>query len=351
MSKYLLTLLAVLSLAGLLFAAPGAGKGMPKRAFAAARLGQNRNIEAQPTWQKLAQMDLMQRANARIEIGLNADLPESATSIARNIEELWNSGRSEEAIARFADLQPLMNIDEIGIGIAWRIPVTAKRENSTVLWDSDIQINNQDSVYATALCSHRASGNLFVVLLLQDGNWTSLSVNHSTDEGMSWSETYYWISPDPMVFVGAAVVGNNCYVVFPYQNSARLKCFDVTDGHAGQFPDSSTYATIFTAQSPDSIKEVSLVSNQDALNNRLYCLAITSQGRLRYFWANQEALDWSEVSTGISNADRALDASFNESFTNYYLFISYIDQTDKLSVFGRRNYSIQGRDEAGTFGR
>jgi hypothetical protein len=76
------------------------------------------------------------------------------------------------------------------------------------------------------------------------------------------------------------------------------------------------------------VKEVALTSNADSGNNsRLRYLAIQDNGSLRYFWTDQEgghgATSWTEVSTGVTDADGLLDATYAEGHTGTYLYIVY----------------------------
>lgn len=351
MIKQLMIYLLIVGVAGFAMAENQTASIAGRLDNLAVRPGSNHNQSDQPVWSNLAQMDLARRANSLIDVEIPLEASGVANTIAGEIELLWNDGRYDESLARFSQLQTEIGGNRIAIGVSWKTPVISESNNSTILWERDVQVNNQDSVYATSLNVHQPSGNMFIVLLLQDGPFQLLSVNHSANGGATWAETFYWISPDWLPSAGAAVMDNRCYIAYPLYNSVRLKCFDVVDGRAREFADSTATVTAFTIGATDSLKEISLVSNQYAANNRLYCLAITNQGQLIYQWADHDAILWNAISTGVGNADRGLDASFNEQFGNFYLLISYIDQTDRLNVFGRRNQANPDQDEAGNLGR
>jgi hypothetical protein len=104
---------------------------------------------------------------------------------------------------------------------------------------------------------------------------------------------------------------------------------------------------LFTTTTPDSLKEVALTSNQDQLDNRLYYLSLTTLGNLRYLWSDTAAVNWTEVLTGISNADRGLDATCNESGADYFLYSSYIDKSNTLRVRGRPATLMMNKEENG----
>ena len=299
-----------------------------------------------PTWRWLTQMSFDRRANSVIDLSLGSEANQEALMTANQIEMQWNSGQFDNAISALTELSSRIG-NTIGIGISWRMPIKTPPQPQSALWGDDIPICYHDSVYAAKLVADGGSDALMAIMLVQEGEYNLISVNHSAQSGDLWQETYYWISPDPIPTISTAIVMGHCYIVYPYQNTARLKRFDILTGQAEMFADSSLSVTIFTPTAPDSIKEIALVSNQDASNDRLYCLAITRQGGLRYLWSDQEGLSWTDVNTGIANADRGLDVSFNNGFSNYHLIISYIDRSHNVNIFGRRNITLSGGETGG----
>jgi hypothetical protein len=314
-------------------------------------IGTIHNQVAQPIWQRLAEMDSDIRRNSLIDIDISGDANQNSKLIAAEIQSMWNSGRYDEALGLFYNLQAAVDSDNIAIGISWKTPVKNYTDNQALLWERDISISIQDSVYAATLNVHQPTGNLFSVLLVQEGPFQLYSVNFSTDQGLTWAETYYFISSGLMPSVGSAVMGNRCYVAYPFFNSLRLKCFDVTNGRLLEFNDSTSTVRICNIGADDSLKEICLISNSNQYNNRLYCSAISTRGRLIFCWAGGDATIWNEILTGVGNADRGLDACFNEQFGDYYLYISYIDNFNRMNVFGRQNQTGPEQDEAGMLGR
>jgi hypothetical protein len=351
MIKQALCLLIVVGLTGFAIGENTGAGNSGGSADNIAIIGSTHNQINQPVWTKLIQMDLNQRFNSNIEVEISSRANEAALNLANEIELMWNSGGYENAIAGFSQLRTLVGNSGIAIGVQWKTPVNTDNDNSAILWERDIRVNNQDSIYGATLNSHLTSGNLFGVLLIQDGPFQMFSINHSADSGHTWAETFYWVSPDIVPSVGSAIMGNRCYIAYPLYNSLRLKCFDVIDGHLREFVDSTATVHICSIGANDTLKEISLVSNLNANDNRLYCTAITNQGQLVYYWADRDAVSWNPVLTGIGNADRGLDVSFNEQFGEYYLLVSYIDRADKLNIFGRRNQIGPDQDEAGNLGR
>lgn len=306
-------------------------------------------IISEPVWKGLEQMTQEERENSEISLILEKEASEQAQQLAQRIENLWNSGEFEEALLLFPELEPLTDINEMAIGNAWRTPVPTEYESR---WGDDVRIGNRDSVLVNVLDIHRATGNLFTILLLQgDGKTNRWDVYHSTDGGENWSETYDWWASYQINSLSATVVASHCYVAFSRglsQDEAFLYRFKATDGIQEDFPNGSAFITVFTTTSPDSIKEVAITSNQDFYNSRLYYLAITNQGNLIYYWDDVNAISWTEVVTGIGNAERGLDASCNESFAEYFLLVSYIGTDDVLHITGRKSAKLKANESGAT---
>jgi len=287
----------------------------------------------QPVWKGLEKLTQAQRENSKIELILESNASNAAQQMAHRIENLWNSARFNEALVLFTELSHLTNIDEMAIGNSWRTPVAAETER----WGNDVRIGNRDSVMVTAFDIHRASGNLFAVLLLQGDGYANLwSVNHSTDGGATWNETYYWWATYQLNSLSAAVVQNHCYVGFgrgSAQDQAFLYRFRAGNGLQQNFSTGSSFLTVFTTSSPDSIKEVSLSSNQDYYNNRLYYSAIIDDGTLRFFWGLDTAfVSYTEITTNVTNADRGLDITSDENGSNRYQWISYFNTSNIVQI-------------------
>lgn len=306
-------------------------------------------IISEPVWKGLEQMTQEERENSEISLILEKEASEQAQQLAQRIENLWNSGEFEEALLLFPELEPLTDINEMAIGNAWRTPVPTEYESR---WGDDVRIGNRDSVLVNVLDIHRATGNLFTILLLQgDGNTNRWDVYHSTDSGVTWNETYDWWANYQINSLSATVVASHCYVAFSRgssQDQAFLYRFKATDGIREDFPNGSSFITVFTTTSPEEIQEVAITSNQDSYDNRLYYLAITSQGNLILYWDNQDAISWDEVLTGISNADRGLDACWNAGFAEYFVLSSYIDTDDILKIVGWKSAKLKANESGAT---
>jgi len=294
-------------------------------------------VVTEPVWKTLERMPLDERKNSEIDLVLQRDATPQALQMADRIEDLWNGGKFEEALSLFPELETLTDVNEMAIGNSWRTPVPIEEG---ICWNTDVRIGNRDSVLVTALDIHRSTSNLFAVLLLQgDGNTNRWDVYISTDDGANWSETYDWWANYDINSLSASVVAYHCYVGFSRgfaQDEALLYRFSVLDGAQEDFSGGSDYVTVFTTTSPDSLKEVALTSNQDYFNDRLYYIAITTQGNLRYFWAYEPDFDdWSEIATNVTNAKKGLDATCNEGYADYFLWTSYVNTANQLQIDGR----------------
>ena len=289
-----------------------------------------------PIWTGLQNMPHDLKINSEIELELEPNATVAALQKAEEIEKQWNSGLYDRAIQLFIELSDLTDINEVSIGNSWRIPLQTYEQPN---WDTDVRIANRDSIYVNVLDIHNISGNLFAILLFQgDGYSSQWAVNLSTDGGQTWSETYVWYATFHINYMSATVVSNHCYVAYVGdlpQSSARIRRFRASDGQPENFGNGSAWIEVFTTTSPESILEVVLTSNQDEFNNRLYYLGLTSEGTIRYFWDDPDALNWIEVFTGVYDADRGLDACYNQGSVGYFLNISYIGQDNYLNIMGR----------------
>ena len=294
-----------------------------------------------PIWAGLQNMPFDERMNSEIELVLEQNATAEALEKAGEIEKLWNNGQYDQAIQLFGELADLTDIDEVSIGNTWRTPLQTIEQPD---WDSDIRIGNRDSIYVNAFDIHNATGNLFAILLFQgDGSTSKWVVNISTDGGVSWVETYNWGATYHINYLSATVVSSHCYVAFSRgtnQDQAFLYRFNVNDGQQENFGNGSSYISVFTTTSPETILEVAITSNQDEFNNRLYYLGLTSEGIIRYCWDDQNALSWDEIFTGVWDADRGLDACYNQESSVYFLNVSYIGQDNYLNIMGRNSTLI-----------
>jgi len=292
--------------------------------------------EALPVWLSLKNMTFAERQNAVIDIELSGETLNRASALAERIENLWNGeARYAEALRLFDELGRVVDFRQVTVGISWRHPIET---TDMPTWGTDIRIGTRDSIDKAFLDIHRASGNLFVVLLFQSGSNYTWSMNFSTNNGNTWAETFNWTSSARIPDLGIAVVSNNCFVSYFSHASpfdARLRKFSVTTGAAENFSGGSSYITAFSTASPDTLREVELVSNQDDYSTHLYYLAISRSGTLHYYWDTSPFETWTRVETSITNAERGLDACWNEGYSSRFIWVSYYDTADELKIAAR----------------
>ncbi len=198
---------------------------------------------------------------------------------------------------------------------------------------------------------HIPTGNLFAVLgFTGDGMESRWTVNISTDGGANWAETYalggfQYVMND----VDGAVGANNFYVAYTGGVTAApnvmawIKTFEASDGSADTFPDGSSSYKVFETTDPDTIMDVEFSTNQDEYNNRLYYLAIIKNGVIRFFWGYPDIINWTEITTGVTDALQGLDANWNYNSSDYWLVFTYIDDADSLLMYGIDWYDTWNR--------
>ncbi len=285
-----------------------------------------------PVWKHLEKMTLVDRKNSQINIELEPQASQAALDLARQIENLWNGGSFEEALSRFPELGNLTDVGQMAIGNAWRVPIPTYTQSK---WGHDVRVGNRDSVMGTHLDIHRASGNLLSVLLLDEpGNNWRWTMNLSTNGGATWIETYDWWASFE-IDIGATVLANHIYVGYAHQTYGRIRRCRANNGASENFNNGQAFINVYTTTPPDSVNEIAITGNQDFFNNRLYYVSLTTQGNLAYYWSDSGAISWTEVTTGVTNGHRGLDAACNEGYADYFLLASYISQRDSVYIDGR----------------
>ncbi len=296
-----------------------------------------------PAWTVLHQMSGAERANARISVEFeNSDA--GPLALGREIEQLWNGARYDEALARFGDLEAHVGSGRVAIGISWRTPVPTLK---TEFWDADVRIGNRDSLLDLAFDTHLSSGNLFVGFRHGGGESDKMSVCMSSDGGTTWSETFGWAAGDPMTSVDVAVIANHVYIAYAYPgypNEVRVRRLKYTDGASDTFNTGDLWLAACTLAVGDTVKEVSLVSNQHGYDNRLYLTTLVRDGSVVWSWDDADAVSWLKEATGItSGADHGLDATENQGFDSTYQLFSYYDTSDSLKIYGKTVGSFKRR--------
>ena len=283
-----------------------------------------------PLWERLDELSLEEKENALIQLEVPHDLPPALLGQVREIEELWNSGEFDQAIARLRDLEERQDLPGIAVGISWKVPIMT----SGPKWGTDVQVGTRDFIYEPCLDFEDGTGNLFAVLqrTRTDPCWMTYI---STDGGATWQETYTWLG-DGARDVGAAVMDTFLYVAYVAvdahgdYDAARIRRFFTSNGAVD---DVYYYHVVF--DKGIEIEEVELTTDEDAYPEwgvQIYYLAILADGTLVYYHSGN-GLTWYEVATGVTDADRGLDACFQKE--NWFLWASYIDTQNSVHVARR----------------
>jgi len=316
---------------------PGAISANPNIARQSDRDQLGPEVPWAPVWTALERMTLSERQNSEISLELPSDASPEARAAALDVENLWNTGRYDEALAGFAEVGRHVDVRQLAVGNRWRVPVPSAE---TDMWGNDVRIGNRDSVNVLAFDIHRASGNLFAALLYQEGSQHFWAVNLSTDGGSSWNETFNWFATYELKSMNAAVLGGDCYVSYgaaSHNYEVRLRRVYATTGLEHQFQGAQAFITIATFSGADSIEEIAMTSNQDFNDNRLYVLPLTFAGNLKYYWGDTSAMSWDSTPVpGITNAVTGVDACTNEGYDSTFIWVSYLGTGDSLHITGRR---------------
>ena len=279
-----------------------------------------------PVWRGLEKLSLTDRENAFIQFEVPHDLDSLVLKEVKDMESLWNSGNFAEAIEKLRNLEESEGLQTIAIGISWKVPRIVQNPE----WITDVRIGTREYISKTRLDFDNDTGHLFGALKYYEDPYYYWSSNISTNNGLTWQETYTWFSTYYINDISAAVLSGYFYVLYTAditQTTARIRRFFVTDGTSDT---GYGFQEIFNIGY--ELFYIALASNTDFYNNRIYCLAILDNNSLVYYWADATGLGWSEIPTGITNADRGLDACCNEGYLNNFLFISYISTDDDLYV-------------------
>ncbi len=290
-----------------------------------------------PVWTVLERMDLSERNNSLIDIEYVDG--NSSVEIFNQISALWNNGNYEESLSLFKSLGSNFN-GVVGVGISWKTPIPTQHQTE---WGTDVRIGNRDSIEAVSLANDKTTGNLLVALQFMESGIYYYSINFSTNHGLTWTETFLFTisSSNNLIALSTTVVGSHFYFGHTFiltKTLGRLRRFNTSDGIAANFPDGSSFVTVFTLASSDSVKEIVVSSNQSFQNNRLYYTAITKSDSLKIFWNIPTGVVYNQYVNTFVDAEEGLDLCWNNDISlttsPYYLFGSYITKSKSIKIFG-----------------
>lgn len=287
-----------------------------------------------PFYHSLELLTIAEKQNAEIGIEFMGSVSREALALARGIENLWNNGQFDEALAKLVQLN---NMDGVAgnavVGISWRTPIPAPKPT----WATDVLVNPRDSVIDMALDHSIASNYLYALIgITGDGMGSRWFVCMSTDGGFNWVETYAlggfsYVMND----MDACFVGSHFQVLYTGGSSAApnqmlwYKRFKAADGTQDTMPNGSTSYNIYTGT---TVTHVDFSSNQENYNNRLYCYFIDNTGALFNYWNALTSVTWNQIATGITDALQGLDSDWNANYTTNFCIMSYIDNTDSVII-------------------
>ncbi len=281
-----------------------------------------------PVWKGLDKLSFSDKQNALIQLEVPPDLSAILLKQVEEIEELWKSGNFEQAIERLRSLEESGGLGNIAVGISWKVPIMASEPK----WGTDVRIGLREWIVKPCLDFHDDTGNLFAVLKRGDDD-PRFTVNISTDGGQTWQETFTYNGSYEIIDLYAAVVADYLYVGYVYAQApdrARIRRFFTSNGEVD-----NVYSFQVVFDKNIDINEIAVTSNADQNDSRIYYFAILTDNSLVFCWDDEEGLSWQEEATGISNADRGLDACWNQDWTEYAIWVSFVDTYDQVHAARR----------------
>jgi hypothetical protein len=299
-----------------------------------------------PLWQRLDAMSLSDKENAQLQLEIPRDSAPAILKQAKAIEDLWNNGNFNDAIDLLSALSAAHIPLDVAASISWKTPKVVATGSE---WNPDVQVTTRGSTRDVSMDSDDTTGNIFDVVLRTvntstDPNWT---VNTSFDNGQTWTETYSWWG-DTCTDLSAGTCDQWLYVIYAAglsNESCRSRRFTTIDGQVD-----NVYFWVEAFNNSVTIDEVALSVWGDT---RLYLWAVQSDNSLRYIWDDQNASSWSEIATGITDADLGLDACTNDLATTHWTACSFVDTSDDVRVVqrGSPGFVDTNIDPAGSGGR
>lgn len=281
----------------------------------------------------LARLDPEQRANARLTIGIIQATPELRAE-AGAIDQLWNTGSYDAALARLHDLGRLVDPARVQVGMNWRTPLANPQSMD---WAGNIQIGTRDSILYHVFDYHNATGKLVVGTVRLAGSSTGLDVYLSTDNGSTWAETYdgYWGAANIIGdFVGACH-GDHVYLGYQFKPLPQdLYCerFKLADGTVDTFANGNQSVPTVSCPSPESIVKAAMVSFEDqSPGQRLYLAVGTTAHNVYAGFTMADGTTWHPWNMTYMNGyyNGGLAATVNPGFSRNYVYFTYAyAQTD-----------------------
>lgn len=293
-------------------------------------------------WKGLSRLSLSEKENALLDLTVQGELSPSVEREVENVKILWNSGDYEQAIAKLRNLEESENWPGALVGITWINPTPVINPK----WGTDYQIGSRTGMYKTCLDFDYGTSNLFALTKFYDGEYWAVTVNFSSDSGQTWSEKFWLWGPNTINDVSGAVLYGFFYIGVTVSSNdvVAIYRFFVSDGA----PDTD-YSHQNVIDGDYEVLDIAITSNADFFDNRIYLLAILESDSLVYLWSDRDALSWVDIPTYIADTDHGLDACCNQDYSDYFLYVSYVDRNDTVSVARKSSAGWQNikLDQAG----
>jgi hypothetical protein len=309
---------------------------MAKRATTSA----NASVARLTIVERLSALRSTGRTDAFIEVQVSdITLPPQKTD-AQSAERLWNTGDIERAITMLEQLEAAGAL--AGVAVNWIAPQEAVSESERGV---DVRIGENPGEYLTgatrtALDFHTGTGNAYAIVAWGD-MWT---VERSPNMTTTWFETSRFITTGEITDLDAAVVGDYLYINYidTAAGTYGARMSRVRRCHVASGAQDFDYGTavIGDAGFGNTMTEVSVCSNADEFDDRVYVFQLDSTGKLHYYYATDTAPYFTGLLTPVTNALGGLDAAFGTFNTIHFLYVSYIASGNELRVLRRSDLGV-----------
>mgnify|MGYP006273570391 CR=1 FL=1 len=183
---------------------------------------------------------------------------------------------------------------------------------------------------------HAPTGAYFAVASWSDG-W---GVYRSTNNGLTWTNTYFFNAVVPTFDVDLVATDDWVYIAYAVDTPtsddwARLRRVDANTG----LVDNAFSFQIVFEEDGNPVKEVELAADADdqGLGQGLLYTALYDDGSIRYaFDQVSDGTTFSEITTGITNANNQLNFHYNANRTSpRFAFLSFVNNAGDIQVYSR----------------
>jgi len=202
----------------------------------------------------------------------------------------------------------------------------------------DTKVETQGLVTGVHIKSFDAVGNLFAVVMREDGQNPLWTINVSMDDGVTWNETFKWNASSTNKIRDLTITTHVNHVFIGYVVEDGVSSFNLarvrrTDS-AGLMDNSFFWKEVF--DKGDEIKEIAIVSQGDNIgpNSLLYFFAVLKNQALLCHISSDDGYSWGESHTGIKDAVSGLDAvcTLDAKGAPKCLAVSYCHQSTQVAI-------------------